>query len=174
MVDYKLPSGKITLTNFLSSGTTETETREESFTLGATNNHSFTSSLTNSTLNTLTNSLELEQQLPIFHADLRLSHTYSETKDPQDWTVTFMQSADPGLTQFANKSDVNPQAVPVSAMNNPSQTFLSAVQSNNSWTRDRDVHSGIRLRCTVEYIRLYHFGNKIWREIHLPTTIVHL
>jgi TonB-dependent receptor len=145
VVDYKLPSGKITLTNFLSSGTTETETREESFTLGATNNHSFTSSLTNSTLNTLTNSLEFEQQLPIFHADLRLSHTYSETKDPQDWTVTFMQSADPGLNQFANRSDVNPQAVPVSAINNPSQTFLSAIQSNNSWTRDRAFTAALDL-----------------------------
>lgn len=145
VVDYNLPDGKITLTNFISSGTTETETRQEAFTLGATNNHSFTSTLANSTLNTLTNSLELEQQLPIFHADLRLSHTYSETKDPQDWTVTFTQSADPGLNQFANKSDVTPQAVPVAAINNPSQTFLTAVQSNNSWTRDRAFTAALDL-----------------------------
>jgi TonB-dependent receptor len=151
VVDYKLPSGKITLTNFLSSGTTETETRQEAFTLGATNNHSFTSTLTNSTLNTLTNSLDLEQQLPIFHADVRLSHTYSETKDPQDWTVTFTQSADPGLNQFSNKSDVNPQAVPVSAMNNPSQTFLSAIQSNNSWTRDRALTAALDLDAPLNF-----------------------
>ena len=145
VVDYKLPDGKITITNFISSGTTKTETRQESFTLGATNNHSFTSTLTNSTLNTLTNSLEIEQQLPIFHADLRLSHTYSETKNPQDWTVTFTQSADPGLNQFANKSDVDPKAVPISASNNASQTFLTTIQSNNSWTRDRAFTAALDL-----------------------------
>ena len=159
VVDYRLPDGKITLTNFVSSGDTKTEMRQESFTLGATNNHTFTSSYSSSTLNTLTNSLEIDQQLPLVHADFRLSHTYSETKDPQDWTVTFTQSADAGLNQFSNKSDVNPQAVPAAATNNPAQTFLSTIQSDNSWTRDRALTAALDLDAPLNFSE--HFTSVI-------------
>ena len=164
VIDYRLPNGKITLTNFLSSGTTNTETRQENFTLGATNYHSFTSSDTKSTLNSITNSLELDQQLPAIHAVLRLAHTYSETKDPQDWTVTFTQTQDPGLTQFGNRTSVNPESVPISAVNNPAQTFLSTVQSSNSWTRDRALTASLDLDAPIDFSELVtsviKFGGK--------------
>ncbi|MDE3056873.1 MAG: TonB-dependent receptor [Bacteroidota bacterium] len=156
VADYKLPEGKITLMNFVSSGTTEIETRAESFVVltgGGTpaKNHTYTSSYTKSTLNTIVNVLEIEQQLPFFHVDFKFSHTYSETKNPKDWTVTFTQFSDPGLTPFVNKADVDPQSVPRAATNDTSQTFLTTIQSNNSWARDRALTTSLALDAPINF-----------------------
>ncbi len=74
VMDYKLPEGKVSLTNFVSSGTTESVNRGEAYDI-QNNLHTYSLAYSRSTLNVLTNVLNLEQQLPIFHADLRLSHT---------------------------------------------------------------------------------------------------
>src|SRR3990172_3692933 len=97
VLDYRLPEGKISLSNFVSSGVTDVQSRGESFDI-QNNVHFYSLRHSKSTLNTITNALNIRQQLPIFHADLNLSHTYSETKSPADWTVTFSQ-ASAGLSQ---------------------------------------------------------------------------
>ena len=92
VMDYKLPDGKINLMNFFSSGNTEIQNRGESFDI-LNNINNYTLAYSKSTLSVITNALNLKYTLPIFDANIKLSHTYSENKSPDDWTIGFQQAS---------------------------------------------------------------------------------
>lgn len=143
VLDYRLPEGKLTLMNLFSSGTTEAVNRAESFNIGA-NSHSYSLAYSESKLNIVTNALTLEQEIPLFHLEAKLSHAYSETKNPDDWTVTFLQTS-AGLESFINKSNVDPTAIPKAANNNFPQTILSTFVNNTSFSRERALTASLDL-----------------------------
>jgi TonB-dependent receptor len=140
VLDYKLPEGKITLSNFGSSGTTEVADRNEVFNInagtGSRNQHIYSLAYSKSTLNMMTNSLNLEKQLSIFHTDLKVSHTYSETKNPDDWAVSFYQSP-AGISQFENVINLDPKKVTDAAFTDSSRTKLYTVSTTNSFAQER-------------------------------------
>jgi TonB-dependent receptor len=143
VLDYKLPEGKIGLMNFLSSGKTVVDNRGERYDT-QNNLHYYSLAHSKSTLNTITNLLSVEKQLPIFQANLRLSHTYAETKNPDDWTVSFQQ-ASAGLSQFLNAANLNPRNIPKAANNNLSSTFLGSVVPSSSLAKERALTASLDL-----------------------------
>jgi TonB-dependent receptor len=147
VLDYRLPEGKISLMNFVSSGTTDVQNRAESFDIQG-NIHNYSLAYSQSTLNMVTNALTVEHQLPIFHALAKLSHTYSETKAPDDWTVAFIQTS-AGLNQFINQTNVDPQSIPRAANNNFAQTILSNLTNASSFSRERALTASLDLDTRV-------------------------
>lgn len=136
VVDYKGEGWKVDLSNFLSTGVTETQNRGEFFNILSSPIHNYSFNYTKSTLNLITNALELEYNFPFLHADANLSHTYAETKDPADWTIGFRQP-DQNLNGFYNKSNIDPKSIPPLASDDPNQTFFSNLLLNNSFSRER-------------------------------------
>ena len=147
VLDYKLPQGQIKLENFLSSGNTSILDRGETFGI-SDNSHGYTLSSSNSILNIITNALDFEQQLPIFHLDAKLSHTYSETKDPNDWSASFLQSS-AGLNQFINVSNLYPQEIPKAANDNFSNTYLQTIENSSSFSRERALTASLDLNTNI-------------------------
>ena len=98
VMDYKLPDGKMKLSSFFSSGTTNSLTRYENLDV-LNNQHLFQLSSSKSTLNNITNAFSLEKQVSIFQLDAKLSHTYSEVKNPGDWS-SFLSSDRCRIWQF--------------------------------------------------------------------------
>ena len=143
VLDYKLPEGKIRLSNFLSSGTTDVQNRGEFYDI-QNNLHNYSLAYATSKLNLITNALTVEHELPLFHANLGLSHTYSETKNPNNWTVGFQQ-ASAGLSQFLNQANVQPQDIPKAANNNVGQTYLTSLATNSSFSRERALTASLDL-----------------------------
>jgi TonB-dependent receptor len=136
-LDYKLPNGKISVSNFFSSGVTESLDRQQYYNVPA-NTQSFISNYSRGTLNSITNMLILEQQVPVFHVKATLSHSYSETKDPNDWGMTFINGP-AGFGQYSNARNINPSDVINAANNNLSNTLLQTLSSSFSFTRERDL-----------------------------------
>jgi len=147
VLDYRLPEGKISLSNFFSTGSTDIQNRGQFFNI-ASNLQNYTLAYSNSTLNLITNALALEHDLSIFHATVRLSHAYSETKNPDDWTVGFQQ-APAGLSQFINKPNVYPQDIPKAAVIDPTQTYLGSIVSSSSYSRERALTASLDLETNV-------------------------
>lgn len=143
VLDYRLPAGTIKLSNFLSTGNTDVIDRGESYSI-PTNTHSYTLSYSNQKLSVITNALHFKYQLPIFNLDVLLSHAYTETKNPNDWNVTFQQGS-AGLGVFTNVSNLNPQSIPNAANNDASKTFLQSLQSLNSFSGARSLSAQINL-----------------------------
>jgi len=150
VMDYRLPEGKIRLMNFVSSGATDIHNRGESFVIGnGVNQHTYTLAFSQGKLSVLTNSLSFEHQILNFQVDAKLSHTYSETKNPDDWNVSFIQTS-AGLTQFDNQANVDPKAVPWAANNNFPQTILSYFRNSKSFSRERALTGSLDLITDVD------------------------
>ena len=147
VIDYRLPEGKISLANFASSGTTDIVNRGESF-LVQTNVHSYSLAYSKSTQNIITNIFHAEQQLPIFHADVKLAHSYSETKNPDDWTIGFQQGS-AGLNPYIGATNLNPLEIPKAANDDASQTYLNSLQTNSSFSRERALTASLDLETNV-------------------------
>ncbi len=147
VMDYKLPEGKIKFSNFLSSSTSTTQTREEDFDI--TDNqqlYGLTSTVAKS--HSITNGLDFQQQLPIFQMDAKVSNTYSDTKDPNDWSINFLQQS-AGLGQFNNTANVNPQDVPKAANNDLSRTIINLISTSNSFSKERASTGSLDLKTNV-------------------------
>jgi len=147
MLDYRLPEGKIGLMNFVSSGITKVQNRNETINING-NNHSYALADSNSTLNMMSNTLDIEQQLPFVHAELKVAHNYSETKDPNDWTVTFYQ-VPAGINQFANQGNLNPKTVTEAVFTDSSKTKLNTVSTTNSFAQERSWMASLDLDLPV-------------------------
>ncbi|MEJ2615588.1 MAG: carboxypeptidase-like regulatory domain-containing protein [Ignavibacteriaceae bacterium] len=79
VMDYSHSSGEIDFYNFFSASNTR-----------------------------LTNLISIKQDLPVFHVDLKLSHTYSENHNPGDLSFKFWQQ-NAGLSGMGNVSKLNPK-----------------------------------------------------------------
>lgn len=147
VMDYKLPEGKLKFSNLLSSGETNIQNRSETYDI-QNNIHNYTMAYSNNTLNVITNSLDYQQELPVFHLDAKLFHSYSETKAPNDWRIGFQQ-ASAGLSQFIGVANINPLTIPKAANNDTSITYLTSLTSNNSFSRDRVIGASLDLEANL-------------------------
>ena len=148
VLDYRLPEGTIKVTNFLSSGITSVHDWAENFYI-LSNARSYGLSSSNSNLNVITNGLDFQNQLGIFNLDLKLSHAYSETRDPADWAASFIQTS-AGLNQFIDVANINPQLIPEVAVNNDSAASLNTFDRNSSFSRQRALSGSIDLKTTLD------------------------
>ena len=147
VLDYQLPEGKLKFTTFLSSGNTDVQNRSETYNIysGTTSNqHLYSFAYSGIQLSQISNTLEYDQMIPIFHVNAKFSHTYSETKDPDDWTASFIQTS-AGLTQFYNIHNLNPIDIPKQADINLAQTFLNTITTSSSFARQRALTGSLDL-----------------------------
>ncbi|HEX3073633.1 MAG TPA: TonB-dependent receptor, partial [Ignavibacteriales bacterium] len=149
VMDYKLPEGKIKLSNFFSSGASNLQSRQESLYING-NEHYHTLSGTNEETVSISNMLNIQQQLPIFFADLKLSHTYSEIEGPGSWAATFTEST-AGYTYFSNRANLNPIVVPDSSHNNFSETYLTGFTTNTYFAKERSLTGSLDLKTNLNF-----------------------
>jgi len=147
VLDYKIPDGKIKLTNFFSADNTNYKYRQENYDI-TNNNHYYNFSGSNEKLAIITNGLGYEQQLPFFQVNVKVSHSFSETKSPDNWAVSFLQNS-AGLSSFINTNSVNPQDVPRVAAINNSKTFLNTVTTGNSYSKEQQFAGTLDLKKNV-------------------------
>ncbi|MHB8579803.1 MAG: TonB-dependent receptor [Ignavibacteriaceae bacterium] len=149
VIDYKLPDGKIKFSNFASTGSSYNPSRSESFDIGG-NAHYYGLSSATGMSSTISNSIDYQQQLPIFQMDAKFSHSYSETKDPNDWSVNFLQQS-AGIGQFSNISNVNPQDIPKASNNNLSTTYLNSINNSNYFSRERALTGSLDFKTNINF-----------------------
>jgi TonB-dependent receptor len=165
LIDYRLPQGKISLTNFTSTGITEITNRSQNLVIytgpGSRNQHIYSLAYSKNELNMMSNILNIERQLPLVYADLKLSHTYSETKNPDDWAVTFYQSP-AGINQFENVENLDPKTVVEAVFTDPARTRLNTISTTDSRTKERALTASLDMEMPVNFSEtvtsLFRFG----------------
>jgi len=148
-LDFKLPEGRIKLINFVSSSNTISQQEENDFSISSAA-QSYGLSNTSNVVNSIMDAADFEQQLPIFHLDAKLFHTYSETRNPNNWWVSFTQGSQ-GLAQFINLPNVNPQDVPKAGNTNFSTAYLSGLGRYNSFARQRMLGGSLDLSTNLDF-----------------------
>ncbi|MGA2625347.1 MAG: TonB-dependent receptor [Bacteroidota bacterium] len=135
VLDYRLPYGKISFTNFLSSTDTRTQSRGEGYDL-AGNNHSYATTDSREKLSVMTNILYYEQVVSFLRIDASASHSYSENSSPDNMSFSFLQQS---VGFNGQPYGGNPELIPSFARNDPSQTFLQTVSDYDQISKDRDI-----------------------------------
>ena len=150
VMDYKRPTLKVELMNFLSSGNTNEQIRNENYDL-VNNTHSYSATDENSILDIITNLLDIKEIFPLFAVDAKFAHSYSQTSVPNLLTFSFGQT-DVGLNN-ANYQRLSPQVIPTLAKNDLSQTdFQSALQSS-SLSRNRQLSAQVDFLSNINFSR---------------------
>ena len=149
VMDYKLPHGKIKFSNLFSTGETSIQNRYETYDV-QNNLHNYNLADSTSKLSVISNSINFQQDIPVFKLDIKLFHSYSETKNPGNWNIGFQQ-ASAGLSQFigTGAANVNPQLIPKAANNDTSLTYLTSLRNNSSFARDRVVGVSLDLETNL-------------------------
>ncbi|MCA9733481.1 TonB-dependent receptor [candidate division KSB1 bacterium] len=175
VMDYKLPEGKISFTNFVSSGTTIQQNRGETVNVGS-NQHNYSLNYSKSTLNMLHNSLNLDQQLPLVHADLKLSHSYSETDNPEDWAVSFYQIP-ANLASFLGQANLNPKVLNDAVLRDANLTHLNTIYTYDNFAKERSLTAALDLDFPINFstdiTSKIKFGGKIKRQKRSYTSEVY-
>jgi TonB-dependent receptor len=148
VLDYRLPEGKIKLTNFFGSGLSDVQPRQELFDLSGTNNRYFSISDQNGEGRSVTNGIEFENAFPLFQVNAKLSSAYSDSRDPADWTIEFYQGS-AGLGQFTNQPNVDPRNVPPAANDDLSSTTLFLLSSNRYFSKTQAFTGSVDVKSNV-------------------------
>ncbi len=144
VVDYDHSHGSIGFMNFFSTSDTKATSRVER--ISSTGSDMFYNGIdANNKLNVITNILSIKQDIPIFHVDLRLSHTYSESHNPEDLTVTFWQD-ESGLTGLGDLTKVSPKMLYSLAKPDASTARMSNINTSQNFSRDRTLSGALDLQ----------------------------
>ena len=153
LMDFRLPAGRVSFSNFFSSGETEIVNRNQNLIInegpGARNQHLYALTYANSELNMMSNSLRIEREISVFNADIRLSHNYSESKNPDDWNITFYQSP-AGLAQFTDTENLDPKLVTEAVFTDPAEARLHTISNTRSRTEERALEASLDLAVPVK------------------------
>ena len=129
-----------------SSGDTKIQDRGESYDVFLGRSHTYTETLSENKLNVITSMLEYQQAFPLFVVNARVSHSYSENRDPNDLSMNFVNSND-GVSGPAYQR-LDPRLIPELATDDLSATKLQSLSESSS-SRDRAIVGSLDITSPV-------------------------
>ncbi|MGA9119938.1 MAG: TonB-dependent receptor [Bacteroidota bacterium] len=147
VMDYQHETGEVGLMNFVSSSTTRAVSRGELIN-PLSNLMDFTAGDSKTKLNVLSNMLSIKQEIPIFHMDLKLSHSYSESNDPQDLSFNFLQR-DIGLSNAGDLRKTPPNILATLVKPNAATAMQDNMTTSESFSRDRTITGSLDLQTGI-------------------------
>jgi TonB-dependent receptor len=146
VLDYKHSTGEIGFMNFASASKTNSTGRGQEIRSAPTNDIWYSGTYTNNELNVISNLLSIKQDIPFFHVDLKLSQSYSESKNPEDLYFNFWQD-DGGLEGDLRK--VHPSTLARLAVPNDTTNALDIIQTTETFSKDRSLSTAIDLTSEI-------------------------
>ncbi|MBK8946882.1 MAG: TonB-dependent receptor [Ignavibacteriae bacterium] len=141
VLDYAYEDGEIGMMNFFSKSDTKSDYRNQSVNLVG-DDVFYSASDVNNELNVITNLLSIKQEIPIFHVDLKLSHTYSESKNPGDISFLFWQDVG-GLAGLGNLTKLRPIELVKLPNYNSSASRLNTITTSDNFSRERVLSASL-------------------------------
>ncbi|MCB0747682.1 MAG: TonB-dependent receptor, partial [Ignavibacteriae bacterium] len=141
VLDYEHKGGSIGMMNFVSSSDTKSIYRGESI-INTANDIVFSATDAENKLNILSNLISIKQEIPYFHVDLKLSHTYSESRNPEDLTFTFWQN-EAGLANIGDLTKLPPKQLFDLAKPNAATADMADIRTSKNFSQDRALTAAV-------------------------------
>jgi TonB-dependent receptor len=149
VLDYQHDNGEIGLMNFFSSSKTQAVTRGQTINPDPrTDDLWYNGGESNNTLAVITNLLSVKQEIPLFHVDLKLSHSYTENHSPED--LSFAGHAlNVGYANMASITKQSPEYI--SSILKPTlvDAILEPVSTTETFSKERTLTGNIDLTSDV-------------------------
>ncbi len=146
VMDYRLPEGKIDFMNFLSRGITNTENRNQSYSIPPEGNNtiSYGASYSPNRLDVVTNLLEYQQDFALLNVDVKLSHSYSDYRNPGSWSATFSQGS-VGFPVTSSRADPIVVGQEATTLVNPIYMYLGSISTSSSFNKSNEYSASLDL-----------------------------
>lgn len=142
VLDYKHSGGDLFFMNLLSSSNTDPVYRNEQ--INNTNTIYYNTNEWEEKINVITNLLSVNQEIPYFDVNLKLSHAYSENMSPDIISSSFFQR-DAGFSGLRYVSKLSPEAFAALAKPNENFTTFTGMNVTSTFLRDRAFTGSIDL-----------------------------
>jgi TonB-dependent receptor len=147
VLDYQHQSGEIGFMNFVSRSKTRETHRSESI-VQAGDDIYFSMTDADNQLNVLSNMLSIKQDLPFVHVDAKLSHSFSESRSPEDLFFNFWQDG-AGLNNKGDLTKVHPRVLWSTAVPNGANTGLGDIRTYETFQKERTLTGSMDLQTDV-------------------------
>lgn len=168
VMDYEINNGKIKFTNFFNYGKSNTLSRVESYNISG-NYIDFINSGFHNKSYSMNNSLEFDKNLPFLTLEANISHSYSEVKSPNNWTLDFLQNSG-GMSSLTNKPNIDPEIIQQTAVVNLQEAYMNYISTTNDFSKDdnwsasldlsKDYRLGFLVTGKLKFGALYRYQNK--------------
>ena len=150
VLDYQHETGEIGLMNFGSSSDTRAWNRGQIINTG---NRwvNYTAGETRDKLNVLSNMLSVKQEIPLFHVDLKLSHSYSESRSPEDLSFNFRQQ-DAGLGNLGDLTKLPPQILATLIKPNAATSYQDGISTSTTLSHERSISGSLDLQTDLHLL----------------------
>ncbi len=149
VLDYQHQTGQIGFMNFVSSSDTRTVTSTQQINQDA-NNIYYIANDSRNKINVLSNLLSVKEEIPLFHVDLKMSHSYTENKDPEDLYFNFFQQ-NAGFSSRGALAFVHPRVLASDAMPDDSVAALDQLQTSSTFLRERTLSGSLDLQTEMSF-----------------------
>ncbi|MDP4175913.1 MAG: TonB-dependent receptor [Bacteroidota bacterium] len=148
VLDYHHETGDIGLMNFYSNSDTKEDSRSETGHIGQPNLQLYYNmSASDAKLNMVTNLLSIKQTLPIFQVSLKLSHSYAQTKQPEDMSFDFVQ--DKANIGELSVQQLPPQQIASMIKTDAATAYLFDVSSSRTASSERSYTGSLDLQSDI-------------------------
>jgi hypothetical protein len=142
VLDYQHSTGEIGLMNTVSFSTTRVLRNEEALRWRISDIF-YTIEETNNKLSVLSNILSLKQDIGSVHLEVKGSHTYSESFNPEDASYGFWQRDGSGFENLADGSKLHPQTLSRIATPDPWESVLASSSISNVLSKERTLNASL-------------------------------
>jgi TonB-dependent receptor len=129
VLDYQHDRGEIGIMNFGSLQTTQEITRGESINDPKSNQLYYYANEANNKLSVISNLLSIKHDFSFLRVDLKLSHSYSESSNPEDLGFNFLQTP-AGLANLGDYTKIDPKTLDAKVVHD--QTIAGQMSLNTS------------------------------------------
>jgi TonB-dependent receptor len=146
VMDYQYEQGEIGFMNFVSNQITQEITRGESLT-PQTKDMLYYANEANNNLNIISNLLSVKHDFGFAHADLKVSHSYTRSENPEDLSFNFWNTQ-----QFPNTFDatrIGPKALAAMVRHDAFNTGLRDINTSGNTSRERSLQASLDLSKTI-------------------------
>ena len=143
VLDYDHDSGEVGILNFFSTSETGSLHRGQSF-VHASDDITYLGGRSNNDLMSITSLLSMRQEVPLFDIDLKFSHAYSRSQNPEDFTFTFLQDR-AGYSGQGNLSKSHPSTIAALGVPDSTGATLTTINTSENIAKDRSLTGSVDL-----------------------------
>jgi outer membrane receptor protein involved in Fe transport len=147
--DYGHSTGEISLMNIFSSSDTRATHRTQGINQFL-NDLVYSCSDIHEKMNVISNLLIIKQDIPLFHVDLKFSHSYTEKRNPEDLYFDFIQE-DAGLQNKGDLSRVHPSYLALMAVPNFNNAGQITLTTSETFQEERILNGSLDLETSISF-----------------------
>jgi TonB-dependent receptor len=143
VLDYQHDRGEIALMNFGSLQTTQEITRGENL-YPRSNELYYYANEANNKLRVVSNLLSVKHDFSFFRVDLKLSHSYSESTNPEDMSFNFRQ-APAGLANLGDYTQIDPKTLDSKVVHDQTIAGQMSLNTSGATSNERTIQGSLDL-----------------------------